>query len=120
MKTKLPNVFILHLTLLLFPTLLFANTEPFQVSVIKVNKSYYMSDMAFYTARCNVQNKTEQAGKFYVRLMGLSQQGVKLHTIQLSGTIKKHSTKVLRMKNQMDAKTYKKIKKWIAEEAEFY
>ncbi|BHH85328.1 hypothetical protein LA52FAK_36170 [Desulforhopalus sp. 52FAK] len=76
--------------------------------------------MAFYTARCNVQNNSEQAGKFYVRLMGLDQQGVKLHTIQLSGTIKKSGTKVLRMKNQMDAKIYKKIKKWMVDEAEFY
>ncbi len=119
MNTQLPTCFTLLLIIVFLPALLLATPSPFDVSVIKVNKSYYTSDKAFYTARCKVQNNTTQAGQFYVQLLGLDEHGVTLHSIRLSGTIKENGTKVLRNKNHMDAKTYRKIKKWILNKADF-
>lgn len=110
---------VLVLLLLLFSAPAWGEDSPFSVTVIKVNKSYYANGEAYYRARCNVKNKTDQSGSFSVRLAGLDKQGVAVHHIELPGKITANGKKVLRSKGKMNGPVYKSIKDWILAGAAF-
>ncbi len=79
-------------------------------TVIGLDKIEFSNpDLAWYCARCNVENHSDQDGTVIVKLQTVNKWGFKQKEIRLSGHVKAGESAILTLTNFMERDTFENI-----------